>query len=339
MLDSIWDFPMPAQPFYPENRWTPPPGTVGLPNWTRTAHEAWAVTLTADVTLQKPWVPALSVTKDYVPGQGAFDFRLGDQRVSEALPGQGAPPVERTGAVPENALFALTGETGKSGWCWFVSGSGLQYKLTAANGKVTLDIGWPVPDGKARKGTAWHWETYGLSGPITEAALSELLKPVAFQVRSGALLPGRLPFTFTASDGAASFRLEDPRALPIEWIPLEVRGLQRRQTAYWRELGSDRIRPIGIDPDGVGRAVLWRGKLQTEFFIGHPVCCSDPDLWFDAVRMADGTWILDVNNPTDSERATTFSWHPAWPGRGDLPKDVRLPPGGRLQFTAKEVSR
>ena len=338
MLDSIWDFPMPEQPFYPENRWTPDPRTVGLPAWTPTGHEAWEVTLTDDVILQKPWVTAFSVTKDYVLGQGAFDFRLGDQRLSEALPGKGAPALERAGALPESGFFTLTGEAGKSGWCWLISGKELQYKLTAANGKATLDVGWPVPDRKAPKGTVWRWELYGMSGAVTDAALSELCKPAAFQLRGGTrLVPGRVPFTFAAGDGAAAFRLEDPRALPLEWLPVEVRGLNRRQTAYWRELGSDRIRPIGIDPDGVGRAVLWRGKLQTEFFVGHPVRCSDPGVWFDAVRLADGSWLLDADNPTDQERTVTFSWHSAWPGGGELPKDVKLPPGGRLQYTCKEV--
>ncbi|MHB9023896.1 MAG: hypothetical protein ACYC7E_06920 [Armatimonadota bacterium] len=337
LLDSIWDFPMPDEPYYPENRWTPDSRTANLPKWKNIAHTASVVALTADVTLQQPWVSALHETKDYVPGQGAFDFRLGDRRLSGALPGNGAPAQTLTGDVPAGSLFALTGEPGKSGWCWLVSGTGLQYKLTAANGKVILDIGWPVPDGKAKKGTAWRWEVYSLSGPPTEAALGELLQPSSLRARLGTAVPRRFPYTYVATDGAVVLTAKDLRPIPCEWIPLEVRGLHQRQTAYWRELGTDKIRPIGIDPAGVGRAVLWRGKHDAEFFLGHPVRCSDPEVWFDAVRMADGSWLLDINNPTAVERTVTFSWHPGWPGRGPLPAAMKVPPGGRVQYSCTEV--
>ena len=139
-----------------------------------------------------------------------------------------------------------------------------------------------------------------------------------------------------ADKGAMLLKAQDLRQIPCEWIPLEARGFNPRRTAYWREIGTDMIRPIGIDSDGVGRAVLWRGKHDKEFFIGHPILCSDPEIWYDAVRMADGTWILDINNPTDKSRSFSFSWDPAWPGRGKLPGSITLPPGGRQQFTTKE---
>ena len=335
-LDSIWEFPKPENPFYPENRWTPDPWTANLPAWTRTAHEAWEVVLTDDVILQKPLVPALQVTKDYTLGQGTYEIRLGDRRLTGTLPGKGAAPLLQTGEAPDGGVFALTGENGKPGWCWLLSGKGLHYKLQAVNGKMTMDIGWPVPDGKAKKGTDWRWELFGLTGVMSDAALNELLKPSGFTVRSGTLVPGRMPLTFQTTDGAAAFRAEDLRGLPLEWLPLEVRGLQPRRTAYWRETGTNQIRPIGVDPDGVGRAVLWRGKHQADFFLGHPVLCSDPEIWYDAVRMTDSTWYLDVNNPTDRQRTAAFNWHPAWPGRGELPAQVKLPPGSRVHYSFKE---
>ena len=227
-------------------------------------------------------------------------------------------------------------ETGKTGVCWLVTGKGLHYKLSAVNGKATLDVGWPVADAKAKKGTAYHWEVYALNGPPTEVALNELLLPSGLKASRGTPVDKRFPYTYVAANGAVVLKADDLRAIPCEWIPLEVRGLQTRRTAYWHELGTYIVRPIGIDPDGVGRAVLWRNKHNTAFFIGHPVLCSDPEIWFDAVRMANGTWILDVNNPTDRAWAGTFSWHPDWPGRCKLPDAVTLPPGGRQQFTIKE---
>ena len=351
VLDSIWEFPRPEQPFYPENRWIPDPWTVGLADWKRTGHYTSEVVLTADVTLREPWVSALRtsdgtnlpvrdmtlpISVDYVPGQGAYDFRIGDQRLSGVLPGKGAPPLELNADAPEGGLFALTMETGKTGVCWLVTGKGLHYKLSAANGKATLDVGWPVADAKAKKGTVWRCEVYALSGPTTETALNELQQPTGLKASTGTPVDKRFPYTYNAVSGAVVLKADDLRAIPCEWIPLELRGLHTRRTAYWHELGTYRVRPIGVDPDGVGRAVLWRNKHDTSFFIGHPVLCSDPEIWFDAVRMADGTWILDVNNPTDRDRTGTFSWHPAWPGRGKLPDPITLTPGGRQQFTIKE---
>ncbi|MBU4211252.1 MAG: hypothetical protein KKD33_01570, partial [Verrucomicrobia bacterium] len=335
-LDSIWNFPMPAEPFYPENRWTPDPRTVGLPDWKLTGHCAWEVVLTDDVTFREPWVSALRETKDYVTGQGAYDFRIGGRRLNGPMPDKGAPSLEQSGEAPEGGLFALTTATGKTGACWLVTGKGLHYKLSASNGKATLEVGWPLADAKAKKDTAWRWEVYGLSGPPTEAGLNELLNPSGLKARAGTPVPKRFPYTYTAAEGAVILKAGDLRPIPCEWIPLEVRGLQPRRTAYWHEIGTDRIRPIGIDPDGVGRAVLWRNKHDMEFFIGHPVRCSDPEVWFDAVRMADGTWILDINNPTDKPRTATFAWNSGWPLRGKLPDAITLPPGGRQQFTIKE---
>ena len=343
-LDSIWDFPKPEQPFYPENRWMPDSRNVGLPDWGGNLdgqgrfsnHSVWEVNLTADVTFREPWVSALRETKDYVPGQGAYAFRIGGQQLNGVLPNKGAPPLELNADAPEGGLFALSMETGKTGACWLVTGKGLRYKLSASNGKATLNVGWPVADAKAKKGDAYRWEVYALNGPPTEVALNELLQPSGLKASTGTPVDKRFPYTYTAAAGAVVLKADDLRAIPCEWIPLEVRGLHTRRTAYWHELGTYRVRPIGVDPDGVGRAVLWRNKHDTAFFIGHPVVCSDPDIWFDAVRMSDGTWILDVNNPTDRDRTGTFSWHPDWPGRGKLPDAVTLPPGGRQQFTIKE---
>jgi len=152
-------------------------------------------------------------------------------------------------------------ESGQTGACWLVTGKGLHYKLAASNGKATLDVGWPVPDGKAKKGTAYHWEVYALNGPPSEAALNELLQSSGLKARSGTPVPNRFPYTYIAVEGAVILKAEDLRAIPCEWIPLEVRASIRggRPTGRNRD---DRIRPIGIDPDGVGRAVLWRGSIR-----------------------------------------------------------------------------
>ena len=82
--------------------------------------------------------------------------------------------------------------------------------------------------------------------------------------------------------------------------------------------------------------ILEKVSIIELLLLSLPRPVPDPDIWFDAVRMSDGTWILDVNNPTDRARTGTFSWHPDWPGRGKLPDAVTLPPGGRQQFTIKE---
>ncbi|MEI6168260.1 MAG: hypothetical protein WCS52_13835 [bacterium] len=335
-IDTIWDFPKPLEPFYPENRGIPNQWTIGLPDWKRIGHSASEVILTAPVTFQEPWVSALRETRDYVNGQGSYDFRISGKRLSGSLPVKGAPPLEQTGDVPESGLFALTSETGKTGACWLVTGKGLTYKLSASNGKATLDVGWPVADAKAEKGTAYRWEVYALSGPPSEVAINELLAPSGLKAGIGALVTNRFPYTFIAAEGAVTLKAEDLRSVPCEWIPLEVRGLTTRRTAYWHEIGTNRVRPIGVDPDGVGRVVLWRGKHGTEFFCGHPISCSDPELWYDAVRMANGEWIIDVNNPTDKPRAATFAWNAGWSLRGKLPDTAILSPGGRQKFTIKE---
>lgn len=335
-LDSIWDFPMPSEPFYPENRWKTDPWIAGLPDWKRSGHSSTEVVLTENVTFQKPWVSALRETRDYAKGQGTYDFRISGKRLSGSLPDNGAPALEQVGEVPEGGLFALKSEAGKTGDCWLVTGKGLTYKLSASNGKVTVDVGWPVADAKAKKGTAYRWEVYALSGPPTEAALNELLQSSGLKAGIGTLVENRFPYTFIAADGAVTLKAEDLRSVPCEWIPLEVRGLHTRRTAYWIEIGTNRIRPIGVDPDGVGRVVLWRGKHGTEFFCGHPISCADPEIWYDAVRMANGEWIIDVNNPTDKPRPAAFTWNAGWPLRGKLPEPFTLPPGGRQQFTIKE---
>jgi hypothetical protein len=52
--------------------------------------------------------------------------------------------------------------------------------------------------------------------------------------------------------------------------------------------------------------------------------------------MANGKWILDINNSTDKPRTAVFTWNSGWTLRGKLPDAVTLPPGGRQQFTIKE---
>lgn len=337
-IDTIWDFPMPAQPFYPEARWPKNPQEANLLHWKPTAHTLNLARLTSEVTFQEPWVEALKVTKDYTPGQGSYDFRIGGQRVNGPLPAAGAPALVQEGAAASGGVFCLTGEAGKTGWSWLVTGEKLTWRLRAEAGKATLLIGWPAPDRKGKKGTEYAAEVYGLEGEPTEAGLTGMLSPPGLQATTGTLLPARVPYTFQAQQGAISIKVGDLSTVPFEWLPLEIRGLRPNATAYYLEQGTAKMRPVGIDPQGVGRIVLWRGKQNTEIFIGHPVLCSDPEVRYDAVRMADGTWILDVNNPTDQPRNVTFTWHPAWPLWAPLPGKVALPPGGRASYTLKEES-
>jgi len=338
-IDTIWNFPKPDQPFYPANRWPKDPDAAKRTNWKPTQHTMTEVTLTDDVTLRRPFVDALDVTKVYVPGKGAFDFRIDGKRLTGTLPGKGQPALERTGSAPTGGLFTLTAEADKTGWSWFVTGTDLTYRLHAADGKMTLAVGRAVPDRKAKKGTVYRWEVYGLEGMPTDAALAELIRPTGLKMRVGKRLVGRIPYTFQAVKGAVGLRIDDLGGIPLEWIPLEVRGLSTQCTAYYAEVGTGRVRPVGVDPDGVARVVLWRGKRRANLFIGHPILCSNPNIRFDAVRHADGTWIIDANNSTDRDWTATFTWHSAWPGRGKLPTHAKLPKGGRLSFTFSEETR
>ncbi len=335
-IDTIWDFPKPDQPFYPECRWPQDPQAAKLLQWKPLQHTLNETRLLADVTFQEPFVYALQVNKDYTPGQASFDFRLGGERLTGPLPDEGAPALVKEGPAPAGGLFCLTGEAGKSGWSWFVTGENLVYRLRAEAGKTTLEVGWSAPARQGKKGTVYRGEVYGLEGEPTEAALAAMLAPAGLQATVGELLPARVPYTVQAKRNAATLRVTDLSALPFEWIPLEIRGLRTNATSYYLEIGSDRIRPVGVDPDGVGRVVLWRGKKQVDLFIGNPLLCSDPDVVYDAVRMADGQWLVDVNNPTDQGRSAVFFWNPAWPARGPLPGKLSLPPGGRAQFTSQE---
>ncbi len=335
-LDSIWDFPKPAQPFYPECRWTPDPKDAALPHWQLTAHTLNEVNLTSDVIFQQPFVDALTVAKDYTPGKASYDFRVAGRRLTGPLPDQGAPAVVQEGLAPAGGLFCLTGEADKTGWSWFVTGENLTYRLRTEAGKATLQIGWAAADKLGKKGAGYRAEVYALEGEPTEAALAGMLSPAGLQATVGTPVAARVPYTFSAQQGAVALHVTDLSGIPFEWIPLEIRGLRTNTTAYYLEKGTGKIRPIGVDPDGVGRVVLWRGKRNVDLFLGHPIPCSDPDLRYDAVRLADGTWILDVNNPTDQDRSVLFSWNPAGPGRGPLPAKFTLARGARAQFTLKE---
>jgi hypothetical protein len=336
-LDSIWDFPKPAQPFYPECRWPVDPAMAALPQWKLTGHTLNECNLTADVTFQQPLVEALTVTKDYTPGKASYDFRIAGQRLTGPLPEAGAPALVKEGLAPASGLYCLTGEAGKTGWSWYVTGANLTWRLRAEAGKATLQIGWPVPAKQGKKGTGYRAEIYALEGEPTEAALAGMLDPAGLQATVGTPVLGRLPYTFAASQGAARLHVTDLSSIPFEWIPLEIRGLRTDATAYYLEPGADKLRPIGVDPDGVGRVVLWRGKHNVDVFLGHPILCSDPDIHYDAVRLADGTWILDANNPTDQDRSIVFSWNPAYPGSGPLPGKLTLARGTRVQYTLKEA--
>jgi len=230
----------------------------------------------------------------------------------------------------------LTGEAGKTGWSWLVTGQNLTWRLRAENGKATLQVGWPVPDEQGKQGATCRAETYALEGEPTEAAVAGMLAPAGLQATVGTPVPGRVPYSYEVKQGAVVLHVGDLGDIPFEWIPLEIRGLRTDATAYYLEEGSAKIRPLGVDPDGVGRVVLWRGKHDCNLFLGHPLLCSDPDIHYDAVRLADGTWIVDANNPTDQDRKLVFFWNPAYPGSGPLPAASTLARGARLHFTLKE---
>ncbi len=263
-IDTIWDFPMPEQPFYPECRWTPDPRDAALLHWKPVSHTVNECNLTANVTFQDDFVDALHVTKDYTPGQASYGLASAGPNSSGPLPAQGAPALTLEGPATSGGLFCLTTEAGKSGYSWFVTGTALHWRLRAENGKVTLRVGWLAPDRQGKKGTKYRAEVYALEGEPTEAAVRGMLHPSGLQATVGTRGPVRVPYVFQAKQGAVVLHVTDLSSVPFEWLPLEIAGLRTNATAYYLEIGSGRIRPVGVDPDGVGRVVMWRGKRDVD---------------------------------------------------------------------------
>ena len=349
---------MPKEPFYEECRWTQPPER-GLPKWTLPGNVSnptaylnieKRVKLLKDVEYVKPWIEAFTLTSlggashlpqfigaQYAPGE-QYEFRLGDKIVKGTLPAKGAPEVKEEGLTVNGGVFALDC-TNVMANVIYVGGKDLHYKFSAKDGLCTLQVGWPVTTENSRKGAEFRHETYSLkTDGLIAAGIDGLMKAPGISVETGARRAGVLPYTFEPYEGALVLRFGDVRT-PEEWVHCVVEGLNPHWPVYYREIGKmRRIRPVGVDPDGKAYVTIWRDKKDVSVFIGHPIVCSDAEICFDAVRHGDGKWILEINNPTDKSKTVSFSWNKDWPGTGELPQNMMIAAGGRVNVSLKEAT-
>ncbi|MCG2661744.1 MAG: hypothetical protein L6437_16045 [Kiritimatiellae bacterium] len=239
-LDSIWSFPFPKEPFYKDTKTPRPDPIAGLPNW-KAGHETKAVKLKKDVEFREDFVRAVNITTNYAAGWGAYDFRLGNKKVTGALPGAGKPELKLSGKARSGGIFALETAPGYKGLIRSVTGKDMTWRLHAADGKATLEIGWPAAPEQSRKGTVYRWESYAFDGAMTGLRLDRLLCPDGIEVLEGEFQAEKLPYTFMARNGAARFRVTDISALPFEWVHMEVHGLDPHRTAYYAEIKTPKL--------------------------------------------------------------------------------------------------
>ncbi|MCG2660788.1 MAG: LamG domain-containing protein [Kiritimatiellae bacterium] len=140
------------------------------------------------------------------------------------------------------------------------------------------------------------------------------------------------------SGGGSHFKgcLDEIRIYGNALSEVQVKALYEMAVDEHEEIGGPwvlgNIRPVGVDPEGIARAVIWRGKKDMDVFMGHPVLCSDKEVFYDAILDSGGGWIIEANNPTDKDRTVDFRMHPAWKGNVRIEKTVTIPAGGRINF-------
>ncbi len=116
--------------------------------------------------------------------------------------------------------------------------------------------------------------------------------------------------TVAAADGAVKLRLRR-NPLNVNSTPIIVDGVESGWTCVLLETGSGLVRPVGSSG---GRAFAQVDALEDglEVAIGNLIRCDKPELCVSASQnttpegKADGSWTIDVHNPTDAPLKTTL---------------------------------
>jgi hypothetical protein len=231
-------------------------------------------------------------------------------------------------AVPANG--EITGTFGK-GTVAVVMSPGGSVAVAGTDGRLrfrrtqrALFISYPPEDGTLKKGEAVDitllW--MGLSGSLTRERVMETVKDF------GLLVPGTVGYTAkvkrgqttdsylfwraNAKDGA--FEATVRQAKLENFVPLALDGLNDN----WSVFLVDRKRPAGKNfraiPVRDGRAYANLDVIEgdADFFVGHPVVASDPNVTVLVAWKSSGKWFVEAHNPGDKPVKVSLTANKGW---------------------------
>lgn len=111
--------------------------------------------------------------------------------------------------------------------------------------------------------------------------------------------------------------------------------VHNRYSKRTRVADTDRLVRFGVR-DGRGMLQIDTQFGDKEVFIGNLLICDPPEAFLELDRVATGTAVVSVNNPTDTEMTVTVRPGPGFDLAGDFAKTLTVPAGGLVKVsTAK----
>ena len=253
---------------------------------------------------------------------GDYELRIGGKRVCGVIdPGK---DLDIAGLFPSGGIAALRLNGDKSvndpanASTTIVRGEGLSYRFKAWGKGYSFAVGWRENGKSVKAGDrreAWtltvanvfEKEFTGPDAGFSPALLDRLESGNWFKALRGKVIWKMLPLGVEADGYAAMVNVPEV-VFPINSLPIAVSGLHPHRTAYYAEPGANpRRRPVAVDAAGTARVQFDRRKKGVTIWVGHPVVCDKPEVWFDLSDAGDGRWIIDANNTGDSAVDATFS--------------------------------
>jgi len=128
-------------------------------------------------------------------------------------------------------------------------------------------------------------------------------------VEKGKVISNR--YILTIDGGEEGFVGKFKRADLLVALPIMVKGLNERWSVYLLERDKGVARPIGQFKDCAYATIDLRER-DKEIFIGHPIICSDREVYINVVQTGDREFSAYIHNPTKKPKDIILRSNPQW---------------------------
>lgn len=217
---------------------------------------------------------------------------------------------------------------------------GLQYMLDSPTAS-RLWIKGTTPDKTMSPGQPFRYRMLLASWPRTTLPTDEMTdrflsayglsgKPPIYSltVEAGKVLDQH--FVLAVEGSEAGFAGAVKKCDLPTYLCVMVSGMNDKWTAGYLDRARKRYRGVGL-LQGTAYAQIDTTRSDEQFFIGHPVTCENKEVLLNAMQTGNGSFHVEVHNPTDKAVTVNLKVSPVMAELIQLPKTpVEVPAGSSV---------